>query len=211
MRTYTGSVRVFSTQSRRLISGSRARRPVRSVYEVGLDSIMNGALVRFLTVVLGSVGLACLLGICVDLVTANVAVEYFSVHHPRIVDTEQPWLLAIVWGVGASWWFGAIGGALVGAVNHRRQQPLPPARILAWVAIACSVLWLIMIAIVIAIFVFAGTIPVEQRRPTFESDRRLMAVALAHQFEYVFGGVALLILLFKTWKATSGADGPARP
>jgi hypothetical protein len=61
-----------------------------------------------------------------------------------------------------------------------------------------------MMAILISILVFAGTIPVEQRRPTFESDRRLMAVALAHQFEYVFGAVAFLIIAFKTWRATSG-------
>jgi hypothetical protein len=165
---------------------------------------MNAALVRFLAVVLGSVGLACVLGICVDLVTANVAVEYFTVHHPRIVETERPWVLAIVWGIGASWWFGAISGALVGVINHRRQQPLPLARILKWVAIACFVLWLIMIAILISIFLFARTIPEEKRRPTFESDRRLMAVALAHQFEYVFGAVAFLIIAFKTWRANSG-------
>lgn len=35
----------------------------------------------------GTIGLACCLGIAMDLVTANVAVEYFTVHHPKLVDS----------------------------------------------------------------------------------------------------------------------------
>jgi hypothetical protein len=31
-----------------------------------------------------------MLGVCLDLVTANVAVEYFTVHHPKILPTENP-------------------------------------------------------------------------------------------------------------------------
>ena len=61
----------------------------------------------FWTLILGSTLLACLLGICLDMVTAHVAVEYFSVHHPTIIETDQPWLLALIWGVAAAWWFGA--------------------------------------------------------------------------------------------------------
>ena len=162
---------------------------------------MNVSGKRFLIVVFGAIGLACVLGICLDMVTANVAVEYFTVHHPRIVETERPWLLAIVWGVGASWWFGAIAGAIVGAINHRRQEPLQPARILKWVAIACFVLWFLMIAILVSVLAVANTIPVEDRRPTFDYDRRIMAVAIAHQFEYILGAIALLIIAFKTWRA----------
>ncbi len=161
---------------------------------------MNAASKRFLTTVLGSVGLACLLGICLDVVTANVAVEYFTVHHPRIVETERPSLLAIVWGIGASWWFGAISGVIVGAINHRREEPLQPIRILRWSAIACFVLWLIMIAILISVLAFANTIPEEIRRPTFDYDRRIMSVAMAHQFEYILAAIALAIIAVKTWR-----------
>jgi hypothetical protein len=164
------------------------------------NRIMSVAFKRFLAIVVGSVGLACVLGIGLDLVTANVAVEYFTVYHPRIVDTERPWLLAIVWGVGASWWFGAIAGVIVGVINHRRPEPLPPRRILRWVAIACVVLWIIMIAILVAVLAFASTIPAEIRRPTFDYDRRIMAVAMAHQFEYILGAIAGLVIAIKTWR-----------
>lgn len=63
----------------------------------------NTPLRRFMAIVAGSVGLACLLGICIDLVTANVAVDYFSVHHPRLIPTDNPWVLAVAWGIVASW------------------------------------------------------------------------------------------------------------
>ena len=155
---------------------------------------------RFLTIAFGSIGLACLLGICLDLVTANVAVEYFTVHHPRIVETERPWILAIIWGIGASWWFGAISGAIVGSINHRRQEPLQPIQILKWVAMACFILWLIMMAILVSVLALADTIPLEKRRPTFDYDRRIMAVAMAHQFEYILGAITLLIIAIKTWR-----------
>ena len=161
---------------------------------------MKVARKQFLTIVFGSIGLACLLGICLDLVTANVAVEYFTVYHPRLVETERPWILAIIWGIGASWWFGAISGVIVGAINYRRQEPLQPIQILKWVAIACSILWLSMIAILLSVLIFASTIPEEKRRPTFDYDRRIMAVAMAHQFEYILAGIALVIIAINTWR-----------
>lgn len=166
---------------------------------------------RFLAIVIGAVLLCCLLGIALDLVTANTAVEYFSVHHPRIVATENPWILALVWGVAASWWFGLIAGTIVASINHRRREPLPPRRILIWTAIACMILWLVMIAILVAIMVLSSRIPVAQRRPTFESDRRLVAVAMAHQFEYLLGGVALVIIAIATWRARSAPPALLTP
>lgn len=169
---------------------------------------MKPALRRFLTIVFGSTILACVLGVCLDLVTANVAVEYFSVHHPTIVPTENPWALAWIWGIAASWWFGAIAGLIVASINHRRQQPLEPFRILRWVVIACVVLWIVMIAILVSVMAISGTIPVEQRPTTFESDRRLVAVAMAHQYEYILGAIAMLIVSVMTWRAKSRQPDP---
>jgi hypothetical protein len=160
---------------------------------------MNAGTKRFLAIVLGTTLLACVLGIALDLVTANVAVEYFSVYHPHVVDTENPWILALVWGVIASWWAGAIAGIVVATVNYLRAQPLEAHRILRWGVVACVVLWLVMIAVLVAVYLVAGTIPEAQRRPTFEHDRRLMAVAMAHQFEYLLAGIAMLVIAIKTW------------
>lgn len=155
----------------------------------------------FLSIVLGTIGLACVLGICVDIVTAHVAVEYFTVHHPRIIASDQPIVLAFVWGIAASWWFGAITGTIAAAINSGRQHPLSAKRILRWVAVACASIWTIMMLIVFAIMQISSYIPLEKRRETFESDRRLVAVAMAHQYEYAFGGIALLIIGIAIWRA----------
>lgn len=164
---------------------------------------MNQATQRFVTLVLGAVGLACALGVCLDLVTAHVAVEYFTVKHPKIVESQEPIVMALLWGVGASWWFGLIGGVVVGSINHMRREPLAPRRILRWTAISCVVLWLIMMAILLTILLIANTIPQEMRRPTFDYDRRMVAVAMAHQYEYILGAMALLVIGIATWRAKS--------
>jgi hypothetical protein len=58
-----------------------------------------------------------------------------------------------------------------------------------------------MIAILVSILAIANTIPQEVRRPTFAYDRRIMAVAMAHQCEYILAAVALVIIGIKTWRA----------
>lgn len=150
--------------------------------------------------------LACLLGTCLDLVTANVAVEYFSVHHPKVLQTDNPLILALFWGVAASWWFGAIAGAVVASINYRRQHPLEPLRILKWTAIACIALWMIMVAILLLVMAISSTIPIERRPATFESDRRLVAVAMAHQYEYILGAIAMIVIAYFTWRSKPPAQ-----
>lgn len=171
-------------------------------------SVMKPSLARWLKIVAGCIGLACLLGICLDLVTAHVAVEYFSVHHPKIVDSENPRVLALVWGVAAAWWAGAIAGVVIATINHRRSEPLAPKRILKWGAIACAALWLVMMAVLAAVIAITTMIPLEERRPTFEHDRRLVAVAVTHQFEYLLAAIAMVIIAVMVIRAK---PKPARP
>jgi hypothetical protein len=57
-------------------------------------------------------------GIIHDQVTARICVEYFTVAHPRIIDSESPTLLGIAWGVVATWWVG-LGLGIVLALSAR--------------------------------------------------------------------------------------------
>ncbi|MGA9392045.1 MAG: hypothetical protein WBV69_16560 [Candidatus Sulfotelmatobacter sp.] len=50
---------------------------------------------------------AILYGIVHDQITARICVEYFTVFHPPIFHTQSPTLLALGWGVIATWWVGA--------------------------------------------------------------------------------------------------------
>lgn len=146
----------------------------------------------FITIALGTTLLSCALGIAVDLVTANIAVEYFTVHHPKVVDSQSPWVMAFVWGIGASWWAGAIAGALLGWFHMRLRFRLEPRRVLRMVAIACGAIWLTMMVILVAVYGVGGLVPATSRRPSFEQDRRLMAVAVAHLGEYAIAAIAMI-------------------
>jgi len=57
-----------------------------------------------------SISAACLYGICHDLVTAHLCPAYFTVGHPPVFPTADPVLLALGWGVIASWWVGLLLG-----------------------------------------------------------------------------------------------------
>lgn len=151
----------------------------------------------FITIVLGTTLLSCALGIAVDLVTANVSVEYFTVHHPKVVDSQSPWVMALVWGIGASWWAGSILGIFLAIVHQRLRFRLKPKRVLRMVTIACIAIWVTMMVILLGVYGVGGLVPELSRRPTFEQDRRLMAVALAHLGEYAFAVIAMILVAIR--------------
>lgn len=66
-------------------------------------------------IILFAVAAAIAYGILHDQVTAHLCVEYFSIAHPPVVSTQSPFLLAIVWGVLATWWVGLPLGLLLAA------------------------------------------------------------------------------------------------
>ena len=66
-----------------------------------------------LRIVLTSIAAAVVYGIVHDQFTAHICVEYFSVFHPPVFPTSSPTLLALGWGVVATWWMGAFLGVLL--------------------------------------------------------------------------------------------------
>ena len=63
-----------------------------------------------------------------------------------------------------------------------------------------GLIWVIMMSILISVYLVAGLVPEHHRGPSFESDRRLMAVEMAHSTEYVLGGIMILFLMFRIGK-----------
>ncbi len=148
----------------------------------------------------GATAAAVVFGIAHDLVTANLSVEYFTVHHPTIIPSESPWVMALLWGFLATFWVGAIGGALVAGANLLGRAPsLPWSTIQRAMRVGLAVLWVAAMTALASIYTFAGTLPQFERRPTFEQDRRLVAVAFTHVFSYA--GAAILILALMLWVA----------
>lgn len=70
---------------------------------------------------------AIIYGIAHDMVTAHMNVEYFTIAHPPMFDTTSPFLLAIGWGIVATWWVGLPLGILLAVAA--RFGPMPKLRL----------------------------------------------------------------------------------
>jgi hypothetical protein len=73
---------------------------------------------------------AMLFGIVHDQITIRICPEYFTVWHPQIFDTDNLTVLAVCWGIFASWWIGALLGVLLGASALLGPRPVPNFRII---------------------------------------------------------------------------------
>lgn len=76
-----------------------------------------------LKIILSTLIAAIAYGIIHDMITAHLCVEYFTIGHPKIIESESPILLALTWGVIATWWVALPMGILIAAFNHLGKRP----------------------------------------------------------------------------------------
>src|SRR5438552_17902607 len=62
-------------------------------------------------------------GILHDQVTTRVCVEYFTIGHARLIESESPTVLALFWGVVATWWVGLPLGLMLAAAARIGRRP----------------------------------------------------------------------------------------
>ncbi|MEM8670928.1 MAG: hypothetical protein AAGG48_25595 [Planctomycetota bacterium] len=62
-------------------------------------------------------------GVAHDQVTARVCVEYFTVAHWPLVDTDSPTVLGLYWGVYATWKFGLVLGVASAVLSQVGSWP----------------------------------------------------------------------------------------
>lgn len=67
-------------------------------------------------------------GILHDQITVRIYPEYFTVFHPHLIDTPSLTVLAIAWGVAATWWVGAVLGIPVAFCACVGRNPALSAR-----------------------------------------------------------------------------------
>jgi len=91
-------------------------------------------------------------GILHDQVTARICVECFTVGHPRIIASDSPTLLGLVWGVVATWWVGLPLGAMLALAARAGSLPRLEARDLR----ATVLILLLVMAVCAALAGFAG-------------------------------------------------------
>ena len=143
---------------------------------------------------------ACIYGILHDQVTARVCVEYFTIGHPRIIRSESPTLLGLVWGVVATWWFGAILGVVLGVAARAGRPPRLTAReifsplLVSLAVLGCAAFVVGLIGHGLAT---SGKVQLVGRlAERVPSDRHVafLAVGFAHAASYL-GGVAVCVVL----------------
>jgi len=159
-----------------------------------------------LKIVLASVLAAILYGIIHDQITARVCVEYFSVFHPPVFGTQSPALLALGWGVIATWWVGAFLGIVLAITARAGSRPkLGAAALLSPIAKLLAVMAMCALTSAVIGYVLArnGMIfPPEWVALSIPPPRyaRFMADWWAHGASYgvgIIGGIVVCVAQYR--------------
>ncbi len=137
-----------------------------------------------------------------DQVTAHVSLEYFTVGHPPVFPTEQPVLLAIGWGIIATWWVGLILGSALACSARIGRWPK-----LGLTALRRAIVMLMLVSGVLALGAgtigwfltnanVPGTIGFWASELPADQHSRFAFAAWAHSVSYLagaFGGAVIMV------------------
>lgn len=156
-----------------------------------------------------SVAAAIFYGIVHDQITARVCVEYFTIGHPRMIDSESPTVLGVFWGIVATWWVGLpLGIGLAGAARAGKKPKLN-----VWDVVRPIIKLLCFMFIVAAITGFVGfeiakagyirlLEPLASQVPA-EKHIAFLADGCAHIASYASGIIGGIVLWVSTWRRRS--------
>ena len=144
---------------------------------------------------------AIVYGILHDQVTAHLCVEYFTIAHPPVFPTESPFLLALGWGVIATWWVGlplGLGLAAAARLGTAPRLGLGDVRRPIVILMIATALAAFLAGVAGAILVAAGAAPVPgDWAAVIPPDRHaaFSAAAWAHAASYAAGAFGGLIVI----------------
>jgi hypothetical protein len=176
-------------------------------------TIQKHTIMDHLKIILLCLVSAVVYGILHDQVTVRICLEYFTVFHPPIFPTQSPTLLALGWGVVATWWVGLFLGLLLALAARAGSRPKlcaialirPISQLL--VVMACCAL----IAGATGFFLASSDVvekPLWMGPALFTcSYPRLMADWFAHNASYasgLLGGIVLCVLQYRRRGRTGG-------
>jgi hypothetical protein len=161
---------------------------------------------RFLSIVLLCIAAAIVYGLIHDQITIRISLEYFTVLHPQILPEDtSPTLLALAWGVIATWWVGLILGIILGLCSCcGRRPPLsakdllrPIIKLLLVMAVGATFAGVTGYELEIHHLLTPSQIVIEN----VPSDRisRLFAAGASHLASYALGIVGGIFLSIWAW------------
>jgi hypothetical protein len=142
---------------------------------------------------------AVLYGLVHDQITIRVCPEYFTVYHQDIGLSDNLTLLALAWGVIATWWMGAILGLPLALVSRAGSLPKFSARqLLKPVGVLLGVMG---ISALIAGFYgyYQPGASIFGNDLTEMNHRRFTADLFAHNISYFIGAWGVLVLCAWVW------------
>ncbi|WP_422055925.1 hypothetical protein [Sphingomonas sp.] len=159
-----------------------------------------------LKIILFAIVAAVFYGVLHDQVTAHLCVEYFTIGHPPIFATDSPFLLALGWGVIATWWIGLILGLLLAMAARLGRAPK-----LNVSDVRAGIIRLMLISAggaavggVVGAFLAAQKVIwlIGELADRVPDDRHVafLAVGFAHSVSYGIGGLGGMVLCVWTWR-----------
>ncbi len=158
-------------------------------------------------IVLLSIGSAVAYGILHDQITARVCVEYFTIGHPPVFDTESPTLLGIGWGIIATWWAGLLLGiplAIAARAGRRPKRSISSLVRPIFTLLAVMGVSALMAGVVGFSLGRIGTVYLlEPMASLVPRDRhaRFLADLWAHSTSYLVGFVGGTIVIVRAWRS----------
>ena len=162
---------------------------------------------QFLGIILLAVAGGAAYGILHDQVTVRVCLEYFTIGHPPIFATRSPTLLAIGWGIAATWWVALPLGFSLAAAARMGTRPKWGVREVVRplvILLASMALCALLAGIAGYVLVRLGLVPVAPwvianipapRRTAFMADW------WAHSASYLSGIAGSAFLCAWVWRA----------
>lgn len=162
---------------------------------------------QFVAIVILCIASAIAYGILHDQITARVCVEYFTIGHAPIFQTDDPTLLGIGWGILATWWVGLFLGVPLALAARLGSRPKRSAgslvRPIAWllgVMATCALVagvvgWtLARLGVVHLVGPIAAAVPSDRHVP-------FLADLWAHLTSYGIGFLGGVVVIVHVWRS----------
>lgn len=156
---------------------------------------------KWIEIVLLAVAACVVYGIVHDQITSRICVEYFTIGHTPLFDSDDPTLLGFAFGVAATWWVGVLLGVPLATAcrlgSWPKREPLSLLRPLG-ILMACSFALAVTAGLIGWLAAANGWVflvgPLAERVP---QDRHVpfLIDAFAHSASYLAGFVGGLIVI----------------
>jgi hypothetical protein len=156
-------------------------------------------------IVLLAVLAAVCYGVLQDQVTARVCVEYFTLGHPPVFSTDDPTLLALGWGVIATWWVGVLLGVPLALCARFGPRPkLTAGQLLVPIGIQLASVGVFALAAGIAGYYAAkagAVVLIGELAERVPRERHVVFIAdlWAHVAAYASGALTGIVVCWQAW------------